>query len=59
MTTIGQQEVGETTVGLPTMNEQLKIGQFFKQFDETLTLQQQQLQTLKNLKQAFLEKMFV
>ncbi|HAV5499271.1 TPA: restriction endonuclease subunit S [Acinetobacter baumannii] len=59
MTTIGQQEVGETTVGLPTMSEQLKIGQFFKQLDETLTLQQQQLQTLKNLKQAFLEKMFV
>ncbi|MGI9638913.1 hypothetical protein ACR2E5_06365 [Acinetobacter baumannii] len=41
------------------MSEQLKIGQFFKQLDETLTLQQQQLQTLKNLKQAFLEKMFV
>lgn len=59
MTTIGQQEVGETTVGLPTMSEQLKIGRFFKQLDETLTLQQQQLQTLKNLKQAFLEKMFV
>ena len=59
MTTIGQQEVGETSVGLPTMNEQLKIGQFFKQLDETLLLQQQQLQTLKNLKQAFLEKMFV
>jgi len=59
MTTIGQQEVGETTVGLPTMSEQLKIGRFFKQLDETLVLQQQQLQTLKNLKQAFLEKMFV
>lgn len=59
MTTIGQQEVGETIVELPNIGEQLKIGQFFKQLDETIALQQQQLQSLKNLKQAFLEKMFV
>ena len=43
----------------PTEKEQTAIGQFFKQLDDTLALQQQQLQTLKNLKQAFLGKMFV
>ncbi|MFW2015240.1 restriction endonuclease subunit S [Acinetobacter bereziniae] len=43
----------------PDKTEQIAIGQFFKKIDETLVLQQQQLQTLKNLKQAFLEKMFV
>lgn len=43
----------------PDKTEQIAIGQFFKHLDETLVLQQQQLQTLKNLKQAFLEKMFV
>ena len=43
----------------PDKTEQIAIGQFFKQLDETFVLQQQQLQTLKNLKQAFLEKMFV
>ncbi|WEV48377.1 restriction endonuclease subunit S [Acinetobacter sp. ESL0695] len=43
----------------PDKTEQIAIGKFFKQLDETLTLQQQQLQTLKNLKKAFLEKMFV
>ncbi len=43
----------------PDKTEQIAIGQFFKQLDETLVLQQQQLQILKNLKQAFLEKMFV
>ena len=43
----------------PCAEEQIQIGIFFKQLDETLALQQQQLQTLKNLKQAFLEKMFV
>ncbi|EXA88140.1 MULTISPECIES: restriction endonuclease subunit S [Acinetobacter] len=44
---------------VPEFEEQKEIGNFFKQLDETLALQQQQLQTLKNLKQAFLEKMFV
>ncbi|ENU29117.1 hypothetical protein F991_03248 [Acinetobacter sp. CIP-A165] len=43
----------------PSVKEQFEIRQLFKQLDETLALQQQQLQTLKNLKQAFLEKMFV
>lgn len=43
----------------PDKTEQIAIGQFFKHLDETLVLQQQQLQALKNLKQAFLEKMFV
>lgn len=44
---------------LPSLAEQIQIAHFFKQLDETLVLQQQQLQTFKNLKQAFLEKMFV
>ena len=44
---------------LPSLEEQVQISEFFKQVDETLNLQQQQLQTVKNLKQAFLEKMFV
>ncbi|MCU4493414.1 restriction endonuclease subunit S [Acinetobacter guillouiae] len=43
----------------PSVKEQFEISQLFKQLDETLALQQQQLQSLKNLKQAFLEKMFV
>lgn len=44
---------------VPEYDEQKAIASFFKKLDETLALQQQQLQTLKNLKQAFLEKMFV
>lgn len=43
----------------PSYDEQMKISKLFKQLDETINLQQQQLQTVKNLKQAFLEKMFV
>lgn len=49
----------EMPVYCPSFEEQQKIGQFFKQLDETIKLQQQQLQTVKNLKQALLEKMFV
>ncbi len=39
--------------------EQTAIGQFFKQLDDTLSLQAKQLKTLENLKQALLAKMFV
>ena len=39
--------------------EQTAIGQFFKQLDDTLSLQAKQLKTLDNLKKALLAKMFV
>ena len=58
-TNINQESLKKILILLPKYEEQTQIGQFFKQLDETLVLQQQQLQTLKNLKQAFLEKMFV
>ena len=40
-------------------SEQTVIGQFFKQLDDTLSLQAKQLKTLDNLKQALLAKIFV
>jgi len=39
--------------------EQQKIGTFFKHLDHLLSLQQQELEKLKNIKKACLEKMFV
>ncbi len=39
--------------------EQRKIGEFFKQLDNLITLHQRQLEKLKNIKAALLEKMFV
>lgn len=42
----------------PTKEEQTKIGSFFKQLDDTIALQQQELDTLKQTKQGFLQKMF-
>ncbi|KKB74135.1 restriction endonuclease subunit S [Bacillus glycinifermentans] len=43
---------------LPTIEEQTKIGDFFKQLDDTIALHQQELTTLKQTKQGFLQKMF-
>lgn len=56
---INAKEYGEYEFYCPNKDEQESIGRFFRHLDETLVLQQQQVQTLKNLKQAFLEKIFV
>ncbi|KAB2501024.1 restriction endonuclease subunit S [Bacillus cereus] len=43
---------------VPSLDEQVKIGEFFKQLDETITLHQRELDALKETKKAFLQKMF-
>jgi type I restriction enzyme, S subunit len=43
----------------PNYTEQIKISGYFKQTDALITLHQRKLVKLKNLKKAFLEKMFV
>lgn len=43
---------------IPEFKEQIKIGNFFKQLDEIIALHQQELTTLKQTKQGFLQKMF-
>ncbi|XOW20568.1 restriction endonuclease subunit S [Lactococcus cremoris] len=42
-----------------TFGEQQKIGSFFKQLDDTITLHQRKLDLLKEQKKGFLQKMFV
>ena len=44
---------------IPFGEEQDKIGAFFKQLDHLITLHQRELEKLKNIKKACLEKMFV
>lgn len=46
-------------IQLPSLGEQQKIGSFFKQLDNTITLHQNKLEELKSLKKTFLQKMFV
>ncbi|WP_332379800.1 restriction endonuclease subunit S [Lactococcus lactis] len=44
---------------VPIIEEQKKIGAFFKQLDDTITLHQRKLDLLKEQKKGFLQKMFV
>ena len=55
----GKQMAAMTLMMPPSINEQKVIGSFFKRLDTLLTLHQRKLEMLKNVKQAFLEKMFV
>ncbi|MED4760216.1 restriction endonuclease subunit S [Priestia megaterium] len=42
----------------PTIKEQIKIGNFFKEMDDLIALHQRELDNLKETKKAFLQKMF-
>lgn len=43
----------------PSLQEQTAIGNFFKQLDEAIALQEKEIELLKETKQAFLQKMFI
>ncbi|WP_420977049.1 restriction endonuclease subunit S [Bacillus vallismortis] len=45
-------------VNTPQYEEQTQVGNFFNQLDDTIALHQQELTTLKQTKQGFLQKMF-
>lgn len=51
-------DLKEVNLYYPKKEEQVQIGNFFKQLDETIAFQQQELDTLKQTKQGFLQKMF-
>ena len=52
--------VSKTEFFIPsTIGEQAAIGAYFEQLDNLITLHQRELEKLKNLKKACLEKMFV
>ncbi|QDF54994.1 Putative Type I restriction-modification system,specificity subunit S [Bacillus velezensis] len=56
---INSNNLKEAIINIPDEAEQTKIGTFFKQLDETITLHQRELDALKETKKAFLQKMFV
>ena len=51
--------VSNLNLELPKIEEQQKIGSFFKQLDDTIALHQRKLDLLKEQKKGFLQKMFV
>lgn len=58
-TNLSKKEVENWTELYPSIEEQDKIGSFFKQLDDTITLHQRKLDLLKEQKKGFLQKMFI
>lgn len=59
MPKINRDELNAYSFLMPSEQEQEKIGGFLLQLDHLITLHQRELEKLKNLKKACLEKMFV
>ena len=55
---INKNEIGQVPINVPTLAEQTKIGSFFKQLDNTITLHQRKCDQTKELKKTMLQKMF-
>ena len=51
-------QFGHFEVILPKREEQTKIGKFFQHLDNLITVNERELNKLKNLKKSYLEKMF-
>ena len=52
-------QVSDLEINIPSYSEQKKISNLFSNFDLMITLHQRKLDKLKNLKQAYLNEMFV
>lgn len=55
---INSTDIKEAIISVPTIEEQNKIGSFFKQLDNTIALHQRKLDLLKEQKKGYLQKMF-
>ena len=51
-------EINQVSISIPSINEQKKIGDFFKQLDSLIALHQRKLDHLKKQKTGLLQKMF-
>ena len=56
---LNKELVGGTIVSYPSMDEQVKLGEYFSNLDNLITLHQRELEKLQNIKKSMLEKMFV
>ena len=55
---VSGKQMAKMPISVPSIEEQQKIGSFFKQLDDTIALHQRKLAKLKELKQGYLQKMF-
>lgn len=56
---LNKQIVSDVVIISPSKKEQIRIGIFFKQLDQVIALHQRKLELIKQLKQGFLQQMFV
>ena len=56
---LNSENIKNAEVKIPTTAEQIKIGGYFQQLDNLITLHQRELEKLQNIKKSMLEKMFV
>lgn len=52
------EQVGNLLIEIPSLEEQTKIGSFFKQLDDTIALHQRQMDNYTELKKGMLQKIF-
>lgn len=56
---LNKNDLDNQDIAIPSEKEQKKIGSFFRQLDNLITLHQRELEKLKNIKKSCLENMFV
>ena len=56
---ISKNTLAQMKIFVPSLEEQTAIGNFFKQLDETIALHQREVEKFKQIKQSYLEKMFI
>lgn len=56
---LNKKTIENQLIKIPSTKEQIKIGNFFKLLDKKIALEQRKLEKLNNIKQAYLNEMFV
>ena len=56
---LSKEAINETIALVPSFNEQSRLGDFFYNLDNLITLHQRKLELLQNIKKSLLDKMFV
>lgn len=59
MTTIGQADIAEVNIDIPSLKEQTIIANFLTSIDDKITQTQEELAAVKQYKQGLLQQMFV
>ncbi|MBU5428432.1 restriction endonuclease subunit S [Tissierella pigra] len=56
---INSTDIKEAYILIPNNEEQIKIGEYFNNLDNLITLHQHKLEELKEIKKGFMQKMFI